>query len=30
LHVTAAREAMTNLQNQSEELAAKGIGVPYF
>jgi rubrerythrin len=29
-HVTAAREAMVVLQTQSEALAAKGSGVPYF
>lgn len=30
LHITAARESMALLQIQSETLAAKGIGVPYF
>lgn len=29
-HVTAARVAMEHLQTQSENLAAKGIGIPYF
>jgi Ferritin-like len=30
MHVTAARDAMDKLQTQSEALAAKGLGVPYF
>jgi hypothetical protein len=30
LHIADARAAMAKLQQQSEVLAAKGIGVPYF